>query len=134
MSNAQESVNVVKRFFDAFNSGDMEGGFSVLSPDIEWIYYGPEDKIPFAGTFRGREGVKEFFARVGKVIEVKEMTPVSLVGAGDQVFGRGIEHSRSLATGKEYRVEWLHAYRVRDGLMTSFEEFLDTATIADTLS
>ena len=134
MSNGQDSADVVGRFFDAFNAGDIDAAFATLSPDIEWIYYGPEDKIPFAGTFRGHAGVKEFFARAEESIQIKAMTPLSLVGIGNQVYGRGIEHSMSLATGRDYRVQWTHVYQVQDGLMTRFEEFIDTATVADCLN
>ncbi|MBO9378156.1 ketosteroid isomerase [Sphingomonas histidinilytica] len=133
MSSGQDSADTVKRFFDAFNAGDIAAAFATLSPDIEWTYHGPRDRIPFAGTFAGHAGVQDFFARVGQVIEVKEMTPLSLVGVGDQVFGRGIEHSMSLATGKEYRVQWSHVYEVKDGLMTRFDEFIDTAAVAGCL-
>ena len=134
MSNGQDSADVVSRFFDAFNAGDIDAAFATLSPDIEWTYYGPEDKIPFAGTFHGHAGVKDFFARAEKSIQIKEMTPLSLVGIGNEVYGRGIEHSMSLATGRDYRVQWTHVYQVQDGLMTRFEEFIDTATVADCLN
>nr|WP_047166634.1 nuclear transport factor 2 family protein [Sphingomonas sp. Y57] len=134
MSSDQDSAGVVRRFFEAFNAGDMEAAFAALSPDIEWTYHGPRDRIPFAGTFVGHAGVQDFFARAGEVIEVKEMTPLALVGVGDRVFGRGIEHSRSLATGREYRVQWSHIYAVKDGLMTRFDEFIDTAAVAECLT
>ena len=134
MSNGQDSADVVSRFFDAFNAGDIDAAFATLSPDIEWTYHGPEDKISFAGTFHGHAGVKDFFARAEKSIQIKEMTPLSLVGIGNEVYGRGIEHSMSLATGRDYRVQWTHVYQVQDQLMTRFEEFIDTATVADCLN
>jgi len=134
MSNSQESADVVRRFFDAFNAGDIDAAFAKLSPDIQWTNYGAEEKIPFAGSFHGHAGVKAFFDRVGKSIRIIETTPRSLVGAGNQVFGRGVEHSASRATGREYRVEWAHVYQVRDGLMTRFEEFIDTAAVAACLN
>jgi len=134
MSNSQESADVVRRFFDAFNAGDIDAAFAKLSPDIQWTNYGAEEKIPFAGSFHGHAGVKAFFDRVGKSIRIIEMTARSLFGAGDQVFGRGVEHSASLATGREYRVEWAHVYQMRDGLMMRFEEFIGTAAVADCLN
>ncbi|WP_136162109.1 nuclear transport factor 2 family protein [Sphingomonas flavalba] len=138
MTSPQDSADVVRRFFTAFGAGDMDGAFAMLAPDITWTYYGPEDRIPFAGAFRGHDGVRQFFARAAETIRIKEMTPSALVGiaggaADGSVLGRGVEHSVSLATGREYRVEWVHVYRVKDGLMTSFEEFLDTAAVVDAL-
>lgn len=134
MSNGQGSADVVKRFFDAFNAGEIDAAFALLSPNIGWTYHGPEDRIPFAGSFHGHAGVRDFFDRVGRSIRIKEMTPASLVSVGERVYGRGVEHSISLATNREYRVEWAHVYHVRDGLMTRFDEFIDTAAVADCLN
>lgn len=134
MSHDQNGVAVIQSFFDAFGAGDLARGMTLVSPEIVWIYHGPADRIPFAGTFEGIAGVEQFFARVAETIEVKAMSVASLHGVGDFVFGRGTEHSRSLRTGKEYRVEWSHVYRVENGLMVHFEEFLDTAAIVDALA
>ncbi len=134
MTTPQDSADVVRHFFEAFNAGDIEAAFATLSPDILWTYHGPQSAIPFAGRFEGHAGVKDFFDRVGRTIRVKEMTPQSLVSAGATVYGRGVEHSVSLETGREYRVEWAHVYEVRDGLMIRFDEYIDTATVAACLA
>lgn len=134
MTIPQDSADVVRHFFETFNAGDIEAAFATLSPDIVWTYHGPEDAIEFAGRFEGHAGVQDFFDRVGRTIRLKEMTPQSLAGVGDTVYGRGIEHSVSIATGREYRVEWAHVYQVRDGLMTRFDEYIDTATVAACLA
>jgi uncharacterized protein len=129
-----EKIATLNRFYSAFNSGDMEGAFACLSPDIEWIYHGPRDRIPFAGTFTGHDGVRDFFQRVVETIELVEMAPETFEAAGDTVYGTGIEHSRSLLTGREYRLRWAHIYKVEAGVITRFEEFLDTATVAGVFS
>ncbi len=134
MSQDQNGVATIQAFFDAFGAGDLARGMKLISPEIVWIYHGPAERIPFAGTFEGISGVEKFFSRVSETIEVKAMSVSSLHGVGNLVFGRGTEHSRSLRTGKEYCVEWSHVYRVENGLMVRFEEFLDTAAIVDALT
>lgn len=128
MSTSEQSCAAVQAFFDAFGRGDMESAFARLAPEITWTYYGP-DRIPFAGVFEGREGVRAFFDRVAESIAIKAMSVESLEGVGGTVYGRGFEHSEVLATGKAYNVQWAHVYKVRDGLLVSFEEFLDTAAV-----
>lgn len=132
MSN--DNAAVLNRFFSSFSAGDMDGAFELLAPDIVWTYYGPQDKIPFAGVFTGHAGVRLFFDEVEKSIELKAMTPVSMESIGERVYGRGVEHSRVIATGKEYRVEWAHVYTVRDGKIATFEEFLDSAAVCAAFS
>lgn len=129
-SSSVDNVALLRKFFDAFGSGDTAAGFATLSPDITWTYYGPRDWIPFAGVFRGHKGVEAFFEIVGASVSLKEMVVESLDATEDVVYGRGRERSEVKSTGKEYNVQWSHVYRVRDGLIVSFEEFLDTAAVA----
>lgn len=134
MSDPQDNVAVLERFYAAFNSGDMDAAFACLSPDIVWTYHGPKDRIPFAGTFVGHEGVRTFFDHVENTIELIEMAPETFEAVGHSVYGTGTEHSRSLCAGKEYNVRWAHVYKVENGLVTRFDEFLDTAKVAEVLT
>lgn len=130
MTNVQKNSDVVRAFFGALGSGDFPGAFAMLNEDVTWTYHGPSDVIPFAGTFRGRAGVKAFFDTFKSVADPIEMLPNSIVDADGQVYVRGIEHSRVKATGKDYKVEWLHVTEVVDGLILRIDEYLDSATVA----
>ena len=54
-------IEMVKELYFAFNQGDMPKIMSLLSPDVIWIFHGPEDIITHAGIYKGREGVRQFF-------------------------------------------------------------------------
>jgi hypothetical protein len=88
-------TELVRRGYEAWNSGDRSWVLEHMSPEIEWITP-PEDPDP--GTYRGYEGVEKFWsqwrAAVGQLrFEIEEMTE-----SGDHVvvvarrMGRG-EHS-----------------------------------------
>ena len=44
--------------FAAFNRGDLDAALKLMHPDVEWQTH---DAFPDAGTYRGREGVREFW-------------------------------------------------------------------------
>lgn len=130
MISPQKNSDIVGAFFEAIGGGDFPGAFAMLSEDVTWTYHGPSDMIPFAGTFRGKAGVKAFFDTFEAVADPIEMAPRSIVDADGQVYVRGIEHSRVKTTGKDYKVEWLHVTEVVDGLILRIDEYLDSATVA----
>ena len=53
-----QNVDVVQQAYEAFGRGDIPGVLELLTDDVEWTMQGPS-MIPFAGTFRGREGIAE---------------------------------------------------------------------------
>jgi ketosteroid isomerase-like protein len=55
---SQENVELVREAFEAFNRGDLEEALERMHPEIEWRTL---DAFPDAGTYRGREEVREFW-------------------------------------------------------------------------
>jgi ketosteroid isomerase-like protein len=55
---SQENVERVRETVEAFNRGDVEAALDRAHPEIEWQSL---DAFPDAGTYRGPEGVREFF-------------------------------------------------------------------------
>jgi ketosteroid isomerase-like protein len=55
---SQENVDTVREAVEAFNSGDMEDALARVHPDVEWI---SADAFPDAQTYRGPDGVRQFF-------------------------------------------------------------------------
>ena len=57
---AVDRINLVRQGFEAWNSQDPQWILEHMTPDVEWI--APE-RDPFPGTYRGYEGVQEFWGR-----------------------------------------------------------------------
>jgi ketosteroid isomerase-like protein len=51
-------VDRVRETVEAFNRGDLDAALDRAHPDIQWRSL---DAFPDAGTYRGPEGVREFF-------------------------------------------------------------------------
>jgi ketosteroid isomerase-like protein len=77
----QTNVAVVQQAYEAFGRGDIPAVLDSLTDDVEWTMQGPS-VIPFSGTFRGREGIAEFFGLLGDTIEFEQFEPRNFVGQG----------------------------------------------------
>ena len=123
----QENVQTVKEVYAAFERGDIPSLLNLVSEDVEWSLPGPSDIIPFAGEFRGREGVGRFFAALGGAEDVEIFEPREFVAQGDKVVVMGRYRGRIKATGQVDDIEFVHVFNVRDGRITNYRQYNDTA-------
>lgn len=70
------NLEITKKAYEFFKQGDI----STLVKDIvdatcTWISPGPQDKLPWAGKFKGRQGIAEFFARVAQNLDFADIAP-----------------------------------------------------------
>jgi ketosteroid isomerase-like protein len=97
-------IDVAKSLYAAFERGDLDALQSLLAPDVLWTLHGPVDEIPYAGDYRGPEGVRQFFTDVGGGLRVTEFRPDSFATEGDRVYVRGTEKGEVHATGGRYEL------------------------------
>lgn len=126
---AASPKSTVQALYAAFGAGDMAKIMSLIAPDATWTYYAPKDMLPFAGTYKGRDGVAAFFANDAKYVEVKGNDVNELIAEGDKVVVLGQEHGVVRATGKAFDARWTHVFTVKNGQITGFEETIDSAAI-----
>jgi ketosteroid isomerase-like protein len=124
----QRNVEIVKRGYEAFGRGDIEGLLALCAENIEWISSGPPE-LPTAGTRRGREQVAQFFTIVDQLFEMQRFEPTQFVAQGDWVVVLGQDTAKVKATGKVLTEEWAHAFTIRGGQIVAFHEYMDTAAM-----
>lgn len=127
----QQNIEIAQTMYSTLIAGDMAGAFAVMAEDITWTYYGGQGRIPFAGVYTGHEGVERFFADFGAVATPVGMDLESFSASGDTVFVTGIETTTINATGKTYAAPWVHVLKIKDGKIVSYEEYIDSALVAD---
>jgi cytochrome c553 len=133
-SKSATPTEVVKDLYAAFGRGDLQHIEDLLSPDVVWTFHGPEHLIPYAGVYKGKDGVRQFFAAIADTIEVREIGQRRFVQQGDTVAVVGWERSMAHETGGEFFANWLHLFTIRDGHIAGFEEFTDSAAIVGALA
>lgn len=125
----QENVRVIKDAYDAFRDGDIEGVLSQLTSDVVWETQGPR-QIPYAGTFRGKDGVAQFFRLLAESEEPKVFEPKRFFADGDMVVVLGHYEAKVKATEQTAATDWVQTFVFRDGKVAKYCEYLDTAKYA----
>ncbi len=127
------NVAVVQQAYEAFIRGDIPAVLESLTEDVEWTMQGPS-VIPFAGTFRGREGIAEFFSLLDETLEFEQFEPRKFIGQGDTVVVLGYERDVVKKTGRRFEEAWAHIYTLRDGKIVTGLFLEDTAAYVEALS
>ena len=126
----RENTQLVQQAYRDFQNGDIPALLDAPSEDIEWVV--PEvEGAPGRGTWRGPEQIGESFRILSDTQEPRQIELREFVTQGDKVavLGHYIWHVK--ATGKEWESDFVHALSVRDGKMTRFQEYTDTAAFGD---
>ena len=122
-------MQVVQELYDAFARRDLPKVFNLLSPDIEIVQ---SEELPWGGLYRGHEGARQFFSRLGSYIN-SALDIERLIDAEDHVVAIGWTHGTVNATGASYRVPIAHVWRVRDGLVTQTQFLIDNPKMLEAL-
>ena len=125
----QENTKVVQQAYQFFKSADIQSLLGLMSDDVSWQLPKVEN-VPFSGKRQGREAVGQFFSTLAEVQDVVSFEPREFVAQNDKVVVLGTYTWRLKANGREYGGEWAHVFTVRDGQITGFHEYMDTASAA----
>lgn len=118
--------DVVRRYFDAVNRGDMETITDLLDDRVTfWV----PPSLPDGVEFRGKAMVLKLFtesvglydADAGLAVEI-----VTLTADEDRVAAELIIRGKAAAGGGDYE-NWYHfLFRIEDGRITAIREHLDS--------
>jgi ketosteroid isomerase-like protein len=124
----QDNVDVVRKGYEAFGRGDINGLLAELDPDVVWRTPGPAD-LPTAGERHGHDAVAEFFQSLLAIVDIQRFEPKQFIAQGDMVVVIGDDTSRVKATGTILESRFAHAFTVRNGKVAAFEEYLDVSPL-----
>lgn len=126
MQKNDNATQVINQIFKAFKTGNTSELLKTISEDSLWIYKGPEE-LPYTGEYKGKKGVESFITGISAYVEVLDFQIFKIVSDGETVFVSGLEKQRIKSNDKILEQKWVQIYTVKDGLITSMEEFADTA-------
>jgi ketosteroid isomerase-like protein len=123
-----EKVNtdIVQSGYEKFGSGDIEGLLQLFSKEILWQVPTVEN-APFTGTREGINEASDFFKLLSENETFTRFEPLEFIAQNDKVVVLGELAATVIPTGHNYESQWVHIFTVRDGKITSFQEFFDTA-------
>jgi steroid delta-isomerase-like uncharacterized protein len=115
MADPEENKAVVRRFIEeVFVAGRPEAVDQLVADDFVPHTWG--------AMAQGRDGLKQAMERVSRGLADVRMTVEDLIAEGDRVAVRLTSHARQVGefmgmppSGRDYTIEEIHIFRVRDG-------------------
>jgi hypothetical protein len=126
-----ENEKIVRGLYAAYLSADLATVLKACSEDTEWVAIGSPERLPYAGTHRGPEQVARYFAILDDKEESDHLVPQEVIAAGDKVIVFGNYSARVNATGRKFETDFVHVFTLRDGKITNFRDFYDTAAAVE---
>lgn len=118
---------LVRSIYEAFARGDAAAVLGTFDSGIVWNEaesFRFSDRNPYVGPDAVAEGV---FGRILSDIAEFQVRPQNFISEGDTVVVLGRYKGTGNATSLPLDAQFVHVWRVRDGKVTSFQQYTDTA-------
>jgi ketosteroid isomerase-like protein len=132
---SQENVQLVRRAFEAYSRGDIDGAVADFAPDCRYTAAGT---IPDrTGVFRGPEGYKEFMGWLRSEFEDVQAEVDELIDAGETVVVGSTLRGRGRQSGAQAKFTFWQVWTVQNSKFvrgqgfTSRDEALEAAGLRE---
>jgi ketosteroid isomerase-like protein len=123
---SQENVEIVRRAYEAFNQGDLEGMVASFAPDFEFVASGAIPGVD--GVYRGPEEYKRrIVEQFGDEFHDFGADIHEFIEAGDQVLVSQTFRGRGKQSGVETRWNIWQVWTVRNGSIVHGQGFTSRA-------
>jgi uncharacterized protein len=128
------NVQILRDVYEAAARDDIESVLSAFASDIEWREadghpYQPDGK-PWVGVDAVRENL---FDNLDSEWDGFTVSPNEFHDAGDTVVVECRYTGVHSTTGKRIDAQACHVWRLRDGKVTGFQQYVDTAQLFDAM-
>ena len=103
---------MVRRGYEAYTRGDIDGVVSDFAPD--WRYLAAGTIPDRTGVFQGPDGYEEFIGWLGSEFEDVQAELDELIGAGDEVVVGSTLRGRGRQGGAETKFTFWQVWTVQD--------------------
>ena len=124
-----DNLQIVKEVYRLFGEKNISVLLSHFDKDIEFVRPGNAD-IPFAGTFKGIDGLVKMFTMIAQSIRLKTFVPEKFFVSENMVVVLGSDTAEVIATGRSYTATWVQAFTLKDSKIIHVQAYFDTLTIA----
>ncbi len=124
-----QNTRIVQDAYAAFGRGDIQALLALFDDSITWKpVTGAGSQVPTAGERRGKAEVAEFFRIVAETTHFEQFDPREFVAQGDKVVALG-HYAAKTSTGKGFESDFVMVFTLRDGKVSRFQEFCDSAAL-----
>ena len=126
-------VDVVRRFYDALERGDVPTLLSSLDAEIKWT---EAERFPYySGTWTGPLAVLDNLLKpLANDWDAFSAHPHEFIADGDRVVSLGTYSGKFKRTGRSLSAAFAHVWTVRGDKLTSFDMHTDTAKVLEAVT
>ena len=129
------NVQLVKDIYAAFGRGDIPAVLASFHPQIEWRQAEGNPYHMDGSAWIGPQAVLEnLFMRIGAEWDGFTITIQKIHDAGEYVIIEGRYTGTYKPSGKKLDSQLCHVWRVQDGKLVSFQQYLNTAQLQQVFS
>jgi ketosteroid isomerase-like protein len=124
------NIQIIKQLYEAWKKREIQIILNQLTEDTEWSVAGPVDEIPWAGPFKGRNGVAKYLRILNEFLKTEEYKIHEYFARSDKVVVLGYQRGKAISSGKPYEIDFVHVWTLRDGKIEKYRGYYDTAQLA----
>jgi ketosteroid isomerase-like protein len=128
----EANKRLVADFFAHFKRKEVQAALDMMTPDATWWIGGKPALFPICGLKTKAEIGELLFSLVPGTKDGLSITPKGMVAEGNKVACEA-ESYGVLGNGRTYNNEYHFLLEIRDGMIASVKEYLDTMHTADVL-
>jgi uncharacterized protein len=127
------NVQMMRDLYDAFGRGDIPAVLAAMDPGIEWHEAEGNPYDP-GEPWRGPDAVMQnLFVKLATEWDGFTAHPAEFHDAGSAVVVQGRYAGTYKQTGRKFDAQVCHVWTIRDGKITSFQQYVDTAQMRDVM-
>ena len=115
-----ENGELVRRFFEDLNEGNVKAMLARLAPEFEMVV--PAGMGVEPRTYRGPEGFRRWFDSFSEIMEIR-VESRDFIAVGDRVVAPHTLHARGRETGIDTEQYTVHVWHLCDGEAEMLEVF-----------
>lgn len=126
----ESNIELAKRLYALFGQGDIPGVLGLFDPGIEWREAEGNPYQPDGSPWIGPDAVlNKLFARIGADWDGFTVTPRTFTATAHGVLVEGRYTGAYKTTGRALDVQVAHVLTMRDGKISAFQQYVDTAAL-----
>ena len=128
-----ENADLARRLYDAFAAGDVPAVLGAMDPQIEW-HEAESNPYDPGGPFVGPDAITQgLFMKLATEWDDFRVHPKEFHDTSDGVVVEGRYTGVYKPTGKSMDAQFAHVWKLRDGKITSFQQYTDTASMVEVM-
>lgn len=126
-----EVVDWLDATYESLSRNEIDLFLTSFTPDARWNVVGVESGFAFTGLHVGHDAIREMIGQIYAEFRMRDFFIEDIIANENSAAVRWSAMATSIATGQAAQIEVFDHLIMRDRLIVSVTQFLDTAAIAN---